>query len=103
VQRLVVVLPLTEGAHEQARALLADGPPFDLGETQYVRHEVFLTTDEVVFVFEAGDDAPATLSIRAEDPSVWRAAAAWRPLMADRPRKAETVFAWEREDGPDGT
>jgi hypothetical protein len=96
VRRLVVVVPLAEGAQERARELLADGPPFDLGDTQFVRHDVYLTASEVVFVFEAGDDEPATLSIRAEDPSVWRAAAAWRPLMAGRPRTAETIFTWER-------
>ncbi len=98
MRRLVVVVPLAEGAHDEARALLDAGPPFDLGETQFVTHEVFLTPDEVVFVFEAGDDEPATLSVRAADPSVWKAAAAWRPLMAGRPRTAETVFSWRRED-----
>lgn len=97
MQRLVVVVPLAEGAEEQARELLEQGPPFELGETQYVRHEVFLTGSEVVFVFEAGDDEPATLSVRAADPSFWRAAAAWRPLMAGRPRIAETIFVWERD------
>lgn len=97
MQRLVVVVPLAEGAEEQARELLEQGPPFELGDTQYVRHEVFLTAREAVFVFEAGDDEPATLSVRAADPSLWRTAAAWRPLMAGRPRIAETVFAWERD------
>jgi hypothetical protein len=96
VRRLVVVVPLADGAQERARELLADGPPFDLGDTQFVRHDVYLTASEAIFVFEAGDDEPATLSIRAEDPSVWRAAAAWRPLMAGRPRTAETIFTWER-------
>ena len=96
MQRLVVVVPLAEGAEEQARELLEQGPPFDLDDTQYVRHEVFLTPSEAVFVFEAGDDEPATLSVRAADPSLWKAAAAWRPLMAGRPRIAETVFVWQR-------
>ena len=95
--RLVVVVPLAEGAQEKARELLAQGPPVDLDETQFIRHEVFLSPHEVVFVFEAGDDEPATLSVRAADPSVWKAAAAWRPLMAGRPRTAETAFTWERE------
>ena len=98
MRRLVVVVPLKEGAREQALELVREGPPFDLGDTQYVRHEIFLTSREAVFVFEAGDEEPATLSIRAEDPSVWKAAAAWRPLIAGRPRTAETVFTWKRDD-----
>lgn len=97
MRRLVVVVPLAEGAQERARELLEDGPPFDLGETQFVRHDVYLSAAEAVFVFEAGEDAPATLSVRAADPGLWRAAAAWRPLMAGRPRTAETVFTWQRE------
>lgn len=96
MQRLVVVVPLAQGAYGQARALLAEGPPFELEETRFVRHDVYLSPDEVVFVFEASGDEPATLSVRAADPSFWRAAAAWRPLMAGRPRTAETVFSWER-------
>ena len=96
MRRLVIVVPLAEGAHDQAQALLEEGPPFDLDETQYVRHDVYLSPAEVVFVFEAGDDEPATLSVRAADPAFWHAAAAWRPLMAGRPRTADTVFSWER-------
>lgn len=96
MHRLVVVVPLQPGARDAARALLDAGPPFDLEGSQFERHEVFLTSDEAVFVFEAAE-RPATLHVRAEDPSVWKAAAKWKPLMAGRPRTAETVFAWERD------
>jgi hypothetical protein len=44
---------------------------------------------------ETAGEAPA-LELEAGDPRRRRAAAAWREVMADRPRKAETVFSWER-------
>lgn len=101
MSNLVVVLPLKKDAHERARALLAKGPPFDLERTGFDRHEVFLTDQEVVFVFEAPGSA-ATLKLPGEDPSLWRVAAAWQPLMAGRPRKAETAYSWARPEQPEG-
>jgi hypothetical protein len=95
MSRLVVVFPLTEGARGRARELLAAGPPFELGDTAFDRHEVFLTEREVVFVFEARGES-ATLQVPADDPELWKAAAAWRECLAGRPRKAEVAFTWER-------
>lgn len=92
---LAVVVPLREGARAKARELLEQGPPFDLDKTRFERHHVFLTDSEVVFVFEAPGQT-ATLELPAEDPALWRAAAAWRECMAGRPRKAEVALAWER-------
>jgi hypothetical protein len=95
MSRLVVVVPLKAGAYEKARSLLAEGPPFELERTEFDRHEVFLTHREVVFVFES-EQSSATLRLPGEDPSLWRVAAAWEKLMAERPRKAENVFTWAR-------
>jgi hypothetical protein len=95
--QLVVVVPLKEGAFEEAKGLLAGGPPMDLSGSDFERHEVFLTPSEVVFVFSTPEDVPAMLHVRADDPTFWRAAKAWQPLIDGRPRKAETVFSWSRE------
>ena len=92
---LVLVVPLREGVREEARRLLADGPPFDLGETVFDAHRVYLTEREAVFVFESPTDA-ATLTLRGEDLPLLRAAAAWRPLLDGSPRKAEVAYAWTR-------
>ena len=59
---------------------------------------MFLTEREVVFVFEAPGEA-TTLELAADDPGLWKAAAAWRECLADRPRKAEVAFSWERARG----
>jgi hypothetical protein len=93
--RLVVVVPLKEGARARARALLDEGPPFDLESAALDRHDVFLTEREVVFVFDAAGEA-ATLELPADDPGLWKAAAAWRECLGGRPRKAEVAFSWER-------
>jgi hypothetical protein len=97
MSRLVLVVPLKEGTGERARELLREGPPFEPETTQLERHEIFLTDHEVVFVFETPGDEPA-LELEAENPRLRRAAAAWREIMADRPRKAESAFLWARED-----
>jgi hypothetical protein len=91
----VVVVPLKEGAREEARSLLAGGPPFDPGTTPLERHEVFLTDREVVFVF-AGPKAKEAVQSLTSEPSMWRAAAAWRGVLGGRPRMAEHVFDWTR-------
>lgn len=100
MSELVVIVPLKEGAYEQARALLASGPPFDLEKTEFVRHRVHATKQEVVFVFDS--PGPATLRLPGEDVSLRKAAAAWQKLMAGRPRKAETLFSWTRAGAEEG-
>jgi hypothetical protein len=100
VSWLVAVLPLKEGARERALALLSDGPPFALEDTQYARHNVFLTAREVVFVFEARG-AEAALHLPGEDPAFWKAADAWSELLAEAPRVAQERFSWTRSpDSP---
>ena len=93
--RLVVVVPLKDGASEKARALLAKGPPFDLEATEFDRHEVYVSEREAVFLFESPGPS-ATLKLPGEDPSLWKVAAAWQPLMAGKPRKALTAYSWRR-------
>jgi hypothetical protein len=98
-RRTAVVVPLVPGAHEAARALLEQGPPFDLEQSGLERHEVFLTPDEVVFVFESRVGAEAWEPLLA-DPKLWERAAAWRDHIAGPPRIAESAYFWARADGP---
>lgn len=95
---LVVVLPLKPGAREEVRALLDERPPFDPEPIEgLVRHEAFLTPDEVVFLFESdlGTDWLATV---LSQPKVSQAAAAWHEHIDGPPRIAEGVFSWSRPD-----
>ena len=90
------MLPLKAGARGEVRALLDAGPPFDPeGIEGLVRHEVFLTASEVVFLFESdlGIDALAPL---LSEPDLWQAAVAWHEHIDGSPRVAESVFSWSR-------
>jgi hypothetical protein len=99
--RLVAVLPLNPGARDRAEALLREGPPFELEETQFDRHQVFLTDREVVFVFE-GEGSSHTLHLPAEDPALWKAAADWQACLSEWPRVAVTAYSWERGTEEEG-
>lgn len=93
VQRAALVVPLRPGAKEQAEALLRGGPPFDPAELGLSGHEVYVTDDEVVFVFEG---IPSAFVERlAADESIWDAADAWRPLVEGRIRYADQAYAWD--------
>jgi hypothetical protein len=95
VSRLVVVVPLKAGARTRAEELLGEGPPFDIDETHLVRHEVYLTEHEVIFDFETPGTEPP-VELRAEDPVLHEAAAAWHEIVAGKPRKAQTAYTWTR-------
>jgi hypothetical protein len=91
-ERLALVIPLKHGAKPKAESLLAQGPPFDPADLGLESHEVFLTEQEAVFVFEG---VPSVLLNRsAEDETIWTAAEAWEPLVEGSVRFAERAFAW---------
>jgi hypothetical protein len=96
--RLVVVAPLKDGMRERAAELIEDGPPFEPEGNALAGHEVYVTDREVVFVFEA-EQPRAALEELAGDPSVWRAARAWREILAGRPRLAQQAYGWSRSEG----
>ena len=95
MSRLVVVVPFVEGAKDQVKELLSQGPPFEIEATQLSRHEVFLTDHEVIFDFETPGSEPP-IALEAEDPALHAAAEAWHAVMAGTPRKAVKAFAWRR-------
>lgn len=95
---LVVIVPLKPDAHASVRRLLKQGPPFDPAAIDALdRHEVFVTSDEAVFVFESQLGAHALAPLLA-DPKLWEAAAGWREHVAGPPRIAEDVFSWSRDE-----
>jgi hypothetical protein len=98
-RRLLVALPLKEGALEKARELIASGPPFDPEEMGLERHRVFLLDDEVLFVFESGPSAQK-LEDALACPDLWRGASEWHDLVSGPPRVAEDAYAWESEPSP---
>ena len=97
-RRTAFVLPLGDGGYAPALDLLREGPPFNPEETGLDRHEVYLTQNEVVFVFESRLGTGALEPLLA-DPALWLSAAAWGDLLAGPPRVAEDVYSWERPSG----
>src|SRR5439155_22553299 len=91
----VVTVPLKPGAHASVSRLLKQGPPFDPASIDLDRHEVFVTSDEAVFVFESELGSGALAALLA-DPKLWEAAAAWGEHVAGPHRIAESVFSWSR-------
>jgi len=94
LSRVVVVLPLKEGARDRAAAVLEQGPPFDPEQVGLERHHVFLTGHEAIFVFEA--DETDAVDRLVGDTTLWAAAAAWKDLVAGPPRLAQDVYSWVR-------
>ncbi len=100
-RRVVVIVPLKPDAHASVSRLLKQGPPFDPGAIEALdRHDVFLTSDEAVLIFEShlGSDALAPL---LSDPKLWEAVSAWGEHVAGAPRIAEEAFSWSRSESLD--
>lgn len=100
MSRVAVVLPLKPGARTRAEELLAKGPPFDPDAAGLERHEVFVTEDEAVFVFEAAEQHVVDRLV-AEAP-VWAVAAAWTELLEAPPRLGEAAYVWRRREYDEG-
>jgi hypothetical protein len=96
MEQIAVVARLKDGARIAAAALLAGGPPFDPVAHGLTRHEVYLTPDEVVFVFE-GHDVEWIVDALVDEPLNWplsQALDAWRELVELPPYLARAEFAW---------
>ncbi len=98
---IALVVPLKPGSREAVRELLAEGPPFDAEQLPGLeRHEVFVSDDQAIFVFQssAGVDAFAA---RLVDPDLLQAALAWREHAAGPLGVAEGVYSWTRSEEPE--
>ena len=98
MEQLAIVARLKTGVEPRAAELLAKGAPFDPATSGLRRHTVFLSADEVVFVFE-GDEVEWTVDRLIDEPFHWDLLAAfdeWRPLIDGHPRIARMAYAWSQ-------
>jgi hypothetical protein len=95
MSRFLVTAKLRRGSKEAVRAILREGPPFQLPETSFERHTVFLAGDEIVFLFE-GVHAEEQVRRLPRKCSVRPAGSAFH--LTGRPRMPEEVFSWERPE-----
>ncbi len=92
---IAVVAPIRYGAYAEARRLIGEDRPFDSERTPRDRHQVFLTGNEAIFVFE-GANARAAVEELVGDVAVSKTALAWRHCLAGRPRIADDVYGWRQ-------
>jgi hypothetical protein len=93
VHKLAIVLPLDVGKRDVARDYLEEGPPFDLRSAGVDAHEVFLTDEEVIFVFGV-PNGPQTLEQILAHEDFWSVVSSWENIAAGPPRLAHVAFDW---------
>jgi len=99
MEQLAIVARLRPGAEPQAIKLVEGGPPFDPAEVGLTRHAVYVSADEVVFVFE-GHEVEWIVDEMVDQPFQWQlseAFDAWRGLVDGQPRIARAAYAWSGE------
>jgi hypothetical protein len=97
MDRLLIVARLRQGKHEEAEKLLREGPPFDPEDLGLHRHGAYLTSSEVVFVFE-GPEVEWKVNDLIDDPIVASSFAPWHSLIETPPRLAHERYHWSREE-----
>ena len=96
MDRLVIVARLKDGKHAEAEKLLRSGPPFDPEELGFHRHGVYLTSTEVVFVFEA-PEVEWIVNDLIDDPVTSSTFGPWHKVIEGTPHLGHERFFWSRE------
>ena len=99
--RFVVTARLKRGSFERVRKILREGPPFDLASTSFERHQVYLSRDELVFMFE-GPHADEEVGGVLDDSGVLGRAGRLARHFKGSPNVPEEVFGWVRPAEIDG-
>ena len=97
MNRLLIVARLQSGKHGEAEKLLRKGPPFDSEELGLHSHGAYLTSSEVVFVFEA-PEVEWIVHDLIDDPIFASSFGPWYSLIEGTPRLAHERFHWSREE-----
>jgi hypothetical protein len=98
MQRIAVIARLKPEAEKRATQLIESGPPFDPDTLGFDRHAVYLSGNQVVFVFEGGR-LDHLLHAVVRDPSNVSAFGKWEPLIDGFPTVAHEAYSWQRENG----
>jgi hypothetical protein len=101
MERLAIIARLKEGTAHRAAQLIDGGPPFELAEIGLTSHSVFLSAEEVVFIFE-GHQVEWLVDGLIDDPfqhEIQRALDEWRAIADGPPRIAREQFGWRGSGG----
>jgi hypothetical protein len=97
MERVAIIAHLKEGSEQRAADLVAAGPPFDLADAGIVRHSVYISAHEAVFVFE-GHEVEWIVDQLIHEPfhyELQRALEQWREIVDGQPRVARERFGWQ--------
>ena len=100
MERVAIIARLKEGREQQAVDLVAAGPPFDLADTGIVRHSIYISATDVVFMFE-GHEVEWIVDQLIDEPfhyELHRALEQWRDIVEGRPHVARECFGWQRDE-----
>jgi hypothetical protein len=95
---LAVVVPVDPQRQDMTRAALAEGPPFDPRAAGLARHEVILTSDEAVFLFELAH-GPRDLDAILASEEFWSVVSWWEHIATARPRLGVVAYSWSEDTG----
>jgi hypothetical protein len=100
MERVAIVARLKEGCDQRAAELVGAGPPFDLADTGIVRHSVYISASEAVFVFE-GHEVEWIVDQLIDEPfhyELRHALEEWREIVDGKPRVARESFGWQLDE-----
>lgn len=100
MERVAIIARLREGNEQRALELVRAGPPFDLAGTGIVRHSIYISATEVVFVFE-GHEVEWIVDQLIDEPfhyELHRALEQWREILEGQPHVARESFGWELDE-----
>jgi hypothetical protein len=100
MERLAIIARLKEGSQQRAAELVEAGPPFDLTQTGIIRHNIYLSAHDAVFVFE-GHQVEWIVDQLIDDPfhyELHRALEQWREIVDGQPHVARERFGWQLDD-----
>jgi hypothetical protein len=100
MERVAIIARLKEGSEQRAAELVGAGPPFDLANTGIVRHSIYISPSEAVFVFE-GHEVEWIVDQLIDQPfhyDLQRALDRWREIVDGKPRVARERFGWQLDE-----
>jgi hypothetical protein len=100
MERVAIIARLKEGSEQRAAELVGAGPPFDLANTGIVRHSIYISAKEAVFVFE-GHEVEWIVDQLIDEPfhyDLQRALDRWREIVDGKPRVARERFGWQLDE-----
>jgi hypothetical protein len=100
MERVAIIARLKEGSEQRAAELVSAGTPFDLSKTGIVRHSIYISASEAVFVFE-GHEVEWIVDQLIDEPfhyELHRALEQWREIVDGQPRVARERFGWRLDE-----